>query len=61
MKWNLRKLFTSDKGEEMATVKNYSEKDVQFAIDAYTKNPTRDTVDMIAEKLGKNARRVIAK
>jgi hypothetical protein len=61
MKWNLRKLFTSDKGEKMATVKNYSEKDVQFAIDAYTKNPTRDTVDMIAEKLGKNARSVIAK
>ena len=61
MKWNLRKLFTSDKGEEMATVKNYSEKDVQFAIDAYTKEPTRDTVDMIAEKLGKNARSVIAK
>ena len=45
----------------MATVKNYSEKDVQFAIDAYTKEPTRDTVDMIAEKLGKNARSVIAK
>ena len=61
MKWNLRKLFTSDKGEEMATVKNYSEKDTAFAIDAYTKSPTRDTVEMIAEKLGKNARSVIAK
>ena len=60
----IKKLLTflkSKKGEEMATVKNYSEKDVQFAIDAYTKEPTRDTVDMIAEKLGKNARSVIAK
>jgi len=45
----------------MATVKNYSEKDTAFAVDAYTKEPTRDTVDMIAEKLGKNARSVIAK
>ena len=45
----------------MATVKNYSEKDTAFAVDAYTKEPTRDTVEMIAEKLGKNARSVIAK
>ena len=29
--------------------------------EAYTNEPTRDTVDMIAEKLGKNARSVIAK
>ena len=45
----------------MATVKNYSDKDTAFAIDAYTKTPTRDTVEMIAEKLGKNTRSVIAK
>ncbi len=45
----------------MAQVKNYSEKDVAFMTEAYTNEPTRDTVDMIAEKLGKNARSVIAK
>ena len=60
MKWKLLKLFTR-KGEEMAQVKNYSEKDVAFMTEAYTNEPTRDTVDMIAEKLGKNARSVIAK
>ena len=60
MKWKLLKLFTR-KGEEMAQVKNYSEKDVAFMTEAYTNQPTRDTVDMIAEKLGKNARSVIAK
>ena len=59
MKW-ITKLFTR-KGEEMATVKNYSEKDVSMMIDTYKANPTRDTVDMLAEKLGKNARSIIAK
>ncbi len=61
MKLNILKLFTTHKEKQMATVKNYSEKDTAFAVDAYTKQPTRDTVDMIAEKLGKNARSVIAK
>jgi hypothetical protein len=60
MKWNLLTIFTS-KGDEMATVKNYSEKDVSMMISTYQANPTRDTVDMLAEKLGKNARSVIAK
>lgn len=60
MKWNLLTIFTS-KGDEMATVKNYSEKDVSMMIETYQANPTRDTVDMLAEKLGKNARSVIAK
>ena len=59
MKW-ITRLFTR-KGEKMAQVKNYSEKDVAFMTKAYTDEPTRDTVDMIAEKLGKNARSVIAK
>jgi hypothetical protein len=60
MTWNLLTIFTS-KGDEMATVKNYSEKDVSMMISTYQANPTRDTVDMLAEKLGKNARSVIAK
>ena len=61
MKWNLKKLFTSNKGEKMATVKNYSEKDVAFMVEQYTANPTRETVETLAEKLGKNTRSVIAK
>ena len=54
-------IFTKQKENEMAQVKNYSEKDVSMMIEAYTQSPTRDTVDMLAEKLGKNARSVIAK
>ena len=54
-------IFTKQKENEMAQVKNYSDKDVSMMIEAYTESPTRDTVDMLAEKLGKNARSVIAK
>tara|TARA_Y100001972_G_scaffold118028_1_gene157678 strand:+ start:513 stop:878 length:366 start_codon:yes stop_codon:yes gene_type:complete len=61
MKWNLLKLFTKHKEDKVAQVKNYSDKDVSMMINAYEANPTRDTVDMLAEKLGKNARSVIAK
>ena len=63
MKFNLlQMIFTSTlKGENMATVKNYSDKDVSMMIETYQANPTRDTVDMLAEKLGKNARSIIAK
>lgn len=57
----IKKIFTKHKEDEMATVKNYSEKDVSMMISAYEANPTRDTVDMLAEKLGKNARSIIAK
>ena len=60
MKWILTKLL-SNKEDKVATVKNYSEKDVSMMISAYEANPTRDTVDMLAEKLGKNARSIIAK
>jgi len=57
----IKKIFTKHKEDKMATVKNYSEKDVSMMISAYEANPTRDTVDMLAEKLGKNARSIIAK
>ena len=61
MKWNLLNIFYKAKGEEMAQVKNYSDKDVSMMIELYTANPTRETVDTLAEKLGKNTRSVIAK
>ena len=61
MKWKLLNIFYKAKGEEMAQVKNYSEKDVSMMIDLYTANPTRDTVEALAEKLGKNTRSIIAK
>ena len=60
MKWKLLNIFRN-KGDEMAQVKNYSDKDVSMMIETYQANPTRDTVDMLAEKLGKNTRSIIAK
>ena len=61
MKWNLLRIFTKAKGEKMAQVKNYSEKDVSMMIEAYEATPTRETVETLAETLGKNTRSVIAK
>ena len=57
----IKKIFTRHKEETMAQVKNYSEKDVSMMIEVYTANPTRETVETLAEKLGKNTRSVIAK
>jgi len=45
----------------MATAKNYTDEQVSMMIEKYQANPTRDTVDTLAEELGKNARSVIAK
>lgn len=61
MKWLINKFFSIAKEETMATAKNYTDKDVSMMIEAYTQSPTRDTVDMLAEKLGKNTRSIIAK
>jgi len=44
----------------MAT-SNYTEAMTEQMIAEYSANPTRDTVDMLADKLGKNARSIIAK
>ena len=44
----------------MAT-SNYTEAMTEKMIAEYSANPTRDTVDMLADKLGKNARSIIAK
>jgi|TARA_R100000030_G_scaffold49682_1_gene37473 response regulator RpfG family c-di-GMP phosphodiesterase len=50
-----------NKENEMATAKNYTDEQVSYMVKEYQANPTRDTVDVIAEELGKNARSVIAK
>jgi len=44
----------------MATA-NYTEAMTEKMVAQYTANPSRDTVDAIANELGKNARSVIAK
>jgi hypothetical protein len=45
----------------MATAKNYTDEQVSMMIEKYQANPSRETVDILAEELGKNARSVIAK
>ena len=56
----LNKLFFGRKAMT-DQVKNYTDDQVSMMVDTYVKSPTRDTVDMIANKLGKTARSVIAK
>ena len=46
---------------EVARAKNYTDEMVAEMHELYTANPTRETVDMIAENLGKSVRSVIAK
>ena len=45
----------------MANAKNYTEEMVSEMTTAYTENPTRDTVDALAEQFGKTTRSIIAK
>lgn len=46
-----------------ATAKNqnYTEEQTAFMVEAYTANPTKATVEMLAEKLGKGVKSIVAK
>ena len=44
-----------------ATAKNYTEEQVAHMVEIYSANPTRDTVDVLAQELGKSVRSIIAK
>ena len=48
-------------GVEMAQAKNYTEEMVNDMTTQYTANPTRETVDALAEQFGKTTRSIIAK
>lgn len=45
----------------MAKVMNYTEEQTQHMIEEYTKNPTRETVEDLANKLGKTVKSIIGK
>ena len=47
--------------KKMAQAKNYTDEMVNAMTEAYTANPTRDTVDALADKFGKTTRSIIAK
>ena len=40
---------------------NYTEEQTQHMIESYTANPTRETVDALAEELGKTVKSIIGK
>lgn len=49
------------KTNAVARPKNYTDEMVAQMTEAYTANPNRETVDMLAKKLGKSVRSIIAK
>ena len=62
----MKKLITYIKEKIMAQTnavrpKNYTDEMVAQMTEAYTANPTRETVDALAKKLGKSVRSIIAK
>ena len=57
--YNINKYFA--RNTTMANAKNYTEEMVSEMTTAYTENPTRETVDALAEQFGKTTRSIIAK
>ena len=56
--YNINKYFGRN---TMANAKNYTEEMVSEMTTAYTENPTRETVDALAQQFGKTTRSIIAK
>ena len=54
-------LYNNWEIREMANAKNYTEEMVSEMTTAYTENPTRETVDALAQQFGKTTRSIIAK
>ena len=49
------------RNKNMANAKNYTDEMVAQMTEAYTANPSRETVDELAQTLGKTTRSIIAK
>lgn len=49
------------RNDNMATAKNYTDEMVAQMTEQYKANPTRETVDQLANELGKTTRSIIAK
>ena len=61
MKKIINKIKHYFKRNKIMATANYTEAMTEKRIAKYSANPTRDTVDALAEELGKNARSIIAK
>ena len=45
----------------VAKVKNYTDSQTTYLVEAYTANPTRETVDALAKEMGKTVKSIIGK
>ena len=53
--------YVKRKGVEMAKSVNYTDEMVNTMTEQYSANPTRETVDALADQFGKTTRSIIAK
>ena len=59
IKYDLNQMLNREK--DMASAKNYTDEMVNTMTEQYSANPTRETVDALAEQFGKTTRSIIAK
>ena len=59
IEYNIR--YVKRKGVEMAKSVNYTDEMVNTMTEQYAANPTRETVDALADQFGKTTRSIIAK
>ena len=59
IKYDLNQMLNREK--DMASAKNYTDEMVSTMTEQYSANPTRETVDALAEQFGKTTRSIIAK
>tara|TARA_B100000586_G_C19988955_1_gene375429 strand:+ start:226 stop:603 length:378 start_codon:yes stop_codon:yes gene_type:complete len=62
MNWKLKQIINRFFGrKDMAVAKNYTDEMVARMVGLYNDNPTRETVDKLAQEFGKTTRSIIAK
>ena len=59
IKYDLNQMLNREK--DMASAKNYTDEMVNTMTKQYSANPTRETVDALADQFGKTTRSIIAK
>ena len=59
IKYDLNQMLNREK--DMASAKNYTDEMVNTMTEQYSANPTRETVDALADQFGKTTRSIIAK
>ena len=60
-KYDINQFCNAIREKDMAQAKNYTEEMVNTMTEQYAANPTRETVDALADQFGKTTRSIIAK